>query len=59
MPTAKPSRSSKRISRKECAAKAAEARGLAQHVSNSEQRVMLEHIADTWDRIAASLPAAQ
>jgi hypothetical protein len=59
MPTAKTSQPPERISRKECAEKAAESRGLAEHVSNSSQRVMLEHIADTWDRIAASLPAAR
>jgi hypothetical protein len=29
---------------------------LAAHVSNSAQRVMLEHVADTWERIAATLP---
>ena len=44
------------ITRAECQARAGESRLLAQHASNSAQRVMLEHVADTWDRIVDTLP---
>ena len=38
-----------------CREKAAEARLLKQHTQGEPPRIMLEHIADTWDRLAKRL----
>jgi hypothetical protein len=35
-----------------CRAKAAECRALAWMTGEQSQRIMLEHMADTWERIA-------
>ena len=40
-----------------CEAKAKECLYLAQQAVSHSQRIMLEHIAETWYRIADSLPA--
>ena len=43
------------LSAVEARAKAQECRYIANRAQVSEHRVMLEHMADTWDRIAATL----
>jgi hypothetical protein len=40
-----------------CRAKTEECLCLARQTVLRSQRIMLEHIAETWDRIADSLPA--
>jgi hypothetical protein len=45
----------KRLSLDECGAKAKECRALAKQAIIEPHRIMLEHIADTWERIAAGL----
>jgi hypothetical protein len=40
-----------------CQAKARECLYLAQNAGSKSHRIMLEHIAETWYRIADSLPA--
>lgn len=40
----------------ECHRKAVECRDMAERAAEVSQRVMLEHIADTWDRICAAIP---
>lgn len=40
-----------------CEAKAKECLDLAQQTASQSQRIMLGHIAETWHRIASSLPA--
>jgi hypothetical protein len=40
-----------------CRAKALECLSLAQQSVSNSHRIMLEHIAETWYRIADSLPA--
>jgi len=45
---------SKRLSREECEAKARECRDLAQRSLNPEHRTMLEHMAETWERVIAT-----
>ena len=40
-----------------CRAKAKDCLFLAQQVVPRSQRIMLEHIAETWHRIAEGLPA--
>jgi hypothetical protein len=40
-----------------CQAKARECLYLAQNAASKSHRIMLEHIAETWYRIADSLPA--
>ena len=40
-----------------CRGKAKDCRDLAQQALAQSQRIMLEHIAETWLRIADSLPA--
>ena len=40
-----------------CDTKAKECLYLAQHAASQSQRIMLEHIAETWYRIADRLPA--
>jgi hypothetical protein len=39
----------------ECQSQALTCRKLAGQVMTSRHRVMLEHVADTWDRIAADI----
>ena len=43
------------LSPEECAAKAAECRDLAQRADLEAHRIMLEHVAETWDRIGAEI----
>ena len=38
-----------------CAVKAEDCRQDARHEANSQHRVMLEHMAANWDRIALSI----
>ncbi len=45
----------KRLSLDDCGTKAKECRVLAQQTDIESHRIMLEHIADTWERIAAGL----
>ena len=45
---------SKRLTRDQCLAKANECRQLARVSANAEHRTMLEHMAATWERIAAT-----
>jgi hypothetical protein len=40
-----------------CRAKATECLNLAEQTVSRSQRVMLKHIAETWHRIADSVPA--
>ena len=40
-----------------CEAKAKECLDLAQRTASQSQRIMLEHIAETWYRISDRLPA--
>jgi hypothetical protein len=40
-----------------CRAKAKDCRDLEQQALSQSNRIMLEHIAETWLRIADSLPA--
>ena len=40
-----------------CRARAEECTSLAEQTVSRRQRIMLEHIAETWHRIAESLPA--
>ena len=40
-----------------CRAKANECLSLAEQMVSGPQRIMLQHIAETWHRIADSLPA--
>jgi hypothetical protein len=40
-----------------CRAKAKECLSLAEQTVSGPQHIMLEHIAETWHRIADSLPA--
>ena len=40
-----------------CQAKANECLHLVEQTMSRSQRIMLEHIAETWHRIADSLPA--
>ena len=48
-------RSAHRLTPKECDAKAVECRALAQRAVLEPHRIMLEHIAETWDRIGAEI----
>jgi hypothetical protein len=43
------------LSQELCGQKIAECRALAKHASKDSQRIMLESIAETWERIANSL----
>jgi hypothetical protein len=44
-----------RLSQELCAQKAAECRRLAEQASKQSHRIMLESIAETWERISNSL----
>jgi len=43
------------LTAEQCETQAQECRALAEQVMRQPHRVMLEHIADTWDRIAADI----
>ena len=43
------------LSPEECAAKAAECRAMAQRAVLEAHRIMLEHVAETWERICAEI----
>ena len=43
----------------QCKTQATRCRELAKHVMTDSHRVMLEHIAATWDRIAADIEARE
>jgi hypothetical protein len=43
------------LTMKDCQEQAANCRKAAMQVMTSAHRIMLEHIADTWDRIAADI----
>jgi hypothetical protein len=45
----------KRLNADEAHAKVRECRDMARRALNPEHRVMLEHMAETWERIAKSL----
>jgi hypothetical protein len=45
---------SKRLARDQCVAKAKESRDMARSSANAEYRTMLEQMAASWDRMAAS-----
>lgn len=44
-----------RLSAAECKAKAHDYREMARVAQKPEHRIMLEHMAETWDRIAADV----
>jgi hypothetical protein len=46
---------SERLSAKDCRALGDECRAMAKSMASQEHRVMLQHMADTWDRIAADM----
>jgi hypothetical protein len=46
-----------RLTAELCEAKAKECLYLAQRAASQSQRIMLEHIAETWYRISDRLPA--
>lgn len=48
---------SKRLTRDQCLAKAKECREMAHLHANSAHRIMLEHMAETWERIAQAIPS--
>jgi hypothetical protein len=43
------------LSAEQCTAKAVECRELAKTANRQEHRIMLEHMADTWERVAADI----
>jgi hypothetical protein len=43
------------LSPEECATKAAECRAMSQRAVLEAHRIMLEHVAETWDRIGAEI----
>ena len=45
----------KRLTASEAEAKVTECREMAQRAMNPEHRIMLIHMAETWERIAKSL----
>jgi hypothetical protein len=50
---------SKRLTVEECHAKVAECRGMARRAHIKEHKVMLDHMAETWERICADLVKSQ
>jgi hypothetical protein len=46
---------SKRLTVDDARNKGSECRDMAKRVAKSEHRVMLEHMAETWERIALNL----
>ena len=55
-PTMAGAEPSKRLSPDECRAKSAECRELARLSRIETHRTMLQHMAETWERIGATLP---
>jgi hypothetical protein len=49
------SQSSKHLTRDEALAKADECQSLMLVAANNSQRIMLTHIAETWERLAAQI----
>jgi hypothetical protein len=47
----------KKLTAEECRAKVAECRELAKRASVPAHRVILEHMADTWERICEDMKA--
>ena len=45
----------KRATAVECRQKAKECRDMAKHSTRQEHRIMLQHMADTWERIAIDM----
>ncbi len=45
----------KRLSADDAKAKAAECRGMAMRASRRDHQIMLHHMAETWERIAADV----
>ena len=45
----------KRLTRDECSSKVAECKDMAARAKDPEHRVMLEHMAETWQRICDDL----
>ena len=48
----------RRLTLEECHAKVAECRDMARRALNPNHRVMLEHMAQTWERICEDLKKA-
>jgi hypothetical protein len=48
----------KQLTADQSRSKAEECRGLAQVAAKPEHRIMLQHIADTWERIARMCPTS-
>jgi hypothetical protein len=46
---------SKRLTNNQCLAKAKECREMARSSANASHRTMLEHMAETWERIAGEV----
>ena len=44
-----------KLTTEECRTKAAECRAIARDTAQQDQRVMLLHIAETWERICAEI----
>jgi hypothetical protein len=44
-----------RLTIEECRAKAAECRDIARRAAKSDHRTMLEHMAETWERIGEDI----
>lgn len=49
----------KRLSAEECRAKAEECREIARAATREEHRTMLQHMAETWERIATDVSSHQ
>jgi hypothetical protein len=45
----------RRLTAAEAKAKAAECREMAQYATRDDYRIMLEHMAETWERMAVRL----
>ena len=48
----------KPLTLEECHGKAGECRAMAKRADNPSHRIMLEHMAETWERICAELKKA-
>jgi len=48
-----------KLTLEECHAKIAECRSMAQRASQQDHRVMLNHMAETWQRICEDLSKTQ
>jgi hypothetical protein len=49
----------KRLTLEECHAKVAECRAMAKRTHDPAHKLMLEHMAETWERICADLKRSQ